>query len=455
MELHLDALAYNMTAIALHDWKTYESMLAWARHKYGLSAFASLQLPTQTLEQGLDVLEITRNLPVFVAAYLYNLHNQFFVERSSGNKHLNVLTIRHVSNSIQTHGFGVLNSTVNAAYQFLRRKFQTLSAFLFEEHIKSRLIKDIRQFRELVTKQDSTAAGNGNQAQAKFPYERAEKLAKGIRKLGVSGDGQSTYLDRFRQLLTQIGNVLGFVRMLRSGALHCTSEIANFVPDLEDLGAFTFEELLKEEESEEGVSVPFNTATVEAAANFDAALATVATNFSDATDYFRLLVEAFAPALRATKHAHLRNFFVILPATTYNYVQHSIGGKERLARTAKKKLHQQQVEDSTSSNSNSTSAATFTDDGFVMGVVYVLRLLDQLADFDALQWFSSVEEHLRIATAKAKSMAEKASSSTSGVDEKLLQTTSLTIRRLEVQQREYQLLKYGMSSCRILFKSAG
>ncbi len=102
-----------------------------------------------------------------------------------------------------------------------------------------------------------------------------------------------------------------------------------------------------------------------------------------------------------------------------------------------------------------------------MGVVYVLKLLDQLADFDSLQWFSSVEEHLRAtirrsteqngsqAVGKSKDSGGSSHSSAGGVvDEKLLQTTSLTIRRLEVLQREYQLLKYSMSSCRILFKSA-
>ena len=431
VENYLNELAYNMTAIALHDWKTYESMLGYARDKFGLE-FASLQLPTQTLEQGLDVLEITRNIQIFVAAYLYNLNNQFFVERSSNNKHLNVLTIRHVANSIQTHGFGIINSTVNFAYQFLKKKFQTLSQFLFEEHIKSRLIKDIRHFRELIAKNEASGV-SGNLVQ--FPFERAEKFVKGIRRLGVTGEGV-TYLDKF-----------GFVRMLRSGALHCTSEIANFIPDLDDLGQFSFEELLREE------SRNFNEETVESARNLDSVLATIGSNFSDATDYFKLLVEVFAPTMRDGKNMHLRNFFVILPATTLNYVQHIINSKELLARK------------------NKQEGATFTDDGFAMGVVYVLKLLDQLGDFDSLQWFSAVDEHVRLAIQRSNeitsmrspneiSSATSSSSSQSiataqfSVDEKLIQTTSLTIRRLEVFHREFQLLKFGMTSCRILFKSS-
>lgn len=87
-------------------------MLNLAHNKYGLD-FIRSQLPTQTLEQGLDVLEITRNIKIFVVKYFYNLNNQMFIERSSQNKHLNVLLIRHVANSIQTHGFGIINTAVN------------------------------------------------------------------------------------------------------------------------------------------------------------------------------------------------------------------------------------------------------------------------------------------------------------------------------------------------------
>jgi len=37
-----------------------------------------------------------------------------------------------------------------------------------------------------------------------YPYERAEKFNKGIRKLGLNPEGES-YLDQFRTLITQIG----------------------------------------------------------------------------------------------------------------------------------------------------------------------------------------------------------------------------------------------------------
>ncbi len=71
----------------------------------------------------------------------------------------------------------------------------------------------------------------------KYPYERAEKFNRGIRKLGVLADNQ-TYLDQFRLLISHIGNAMGYVRMIRSGGLNYCSNSSRFVPDLEDIVSF-------------------------------------------------------------------------------------------------------------------------------------------------------------------------------------------------------------------------
>ena len=57
------------------------------------------------------------------------------------------------------------------------------------------LLQDIRFFKE-----------SKEQLNQKYPFERAEKFNKGIRKLGLSPDGV-TYLDQFRILIGQIGKI--------------------------------------------------------------------------------------------------------------------------------------------------------------------------------------------------------------------------------------------------------
>ncbi|XP_035232006.1 WASH complex subunit 4-like, partial [Stegodyphus dumicola] len=408
VEHYLEKVFYNLTTVALHDWKTYGEMRSLAKHNYGLITVEAY-LPSQTLEQGLDVLEIMRNIHLFVSNYLYNLNNQIFVERSSNNKHLNTINIRHIANSIRTHGIGVMNTTVNFVYQFLRKKFQIFSQFLYDEHIKSRLIKDLRYFKE-----------NKVQNGQKYPFDRAEKFNRGIRKLGVTNDGQS-YLDQFRLLITQIGNAMGFVRMIRSGGIHCTSNAIRFIPDLDDI--ICFEDLCKDEK--------LSDATISGAVKLDSVISNLNKNFSEGTEYFKLLVDAFAPAFRDPKNGHMKNFFVIVPPLTLNFVEQSISSKDKISR--KNKL-----------------GAAFTDDGFAMGVAYILKLLNLYQDFDSLHWFQSVKE--KYSKDRADNMKQK-TAAIGRDDMKLLETMDLTSRRLEIYQQEFDLLNYSLSSARIFFRA--
>ncbi|XP_067134049.1 WASH complex subunit 4 isoform X3 [Centruroides vittatus] len=408
VEHYLDKIFYNLTTVALHDWKTYDEMRSLARQKYELVTVEA-HLPSQTLEQSLDVLEIMRNIHVFVSRYLYNLNNQIFVERTSNNKHLNTINIRHIANSIRIHGIGIMNTTVNFTYQFLRKKFYIFSQFLYDEHIKSRLIKDQRYFRE-----------NRTQIDQKYPFERAEKFNKGIRKLGLTPENES-YLDQFRALISQIGNALGFVRMIRSGGLHCCSNAIRFIPDLDDI--VSFEELCKEEN--------LSNECINAAAKLDHVIGNLTKNFSEGTEYFRLLVDVFSAAFRDSKNMHLRNFYIILPPLTLNYIEHSIACKERMNR--KNKI-----------------GASFTDDGFAMGVAYILKLLDQYQDFDSLHWFQSVRDKYR---KEMNDVIKEKKQAIGKDDEKLQQMATLTVKRLEICQQEFDLLNYSLSSARIFFRA--
>ncbi|XP_022098788.1 WASH complex subunit 4-like [Acanthaster planci] len=400
---YLDKTFYNLTTVALHDWKTYAEMRNLASQKYGLT-MTEAHLPTQTLEQGLDVLEIMRNIHIFVSKYLYNVNNQIFVERSSNNKHLNTINIRHVANSIRTHGTGIMNTTVNFTYQFLRKKFFIFSQFMYDEHIKSRLLKDLRYFKE-----------NKGDLHQMYPFERADKFNKGIRKLGLTPDGDS-YLDQFRNLISQIGNAMGYIRMIRSGGLRCCSNAIRFVPDIDDI--VQFEELV----SEEGLSEEAKTA----AKNLDGVIGNLTKNFAEGTEYFKMLVDVFAPEFRSSKNMHLRHFFMILPPLTLNFVEHAINCKDKLSKKNK-------------------VGAAFTDDGFAMGVAYILKLLDQYNEFDSLHWFHSVSFKYK----KEKEGVKKQQAN----DEKLQQTVSLTIKRLDTYQREFDLLYYSLSSARIFFRA--
>lgn len=213
VETYLNAAFYNHAAVALHNWKTYGEMRQLAEQKYGL-VLDDIHLPCQTLEQGVDVLDIMRNIHNFVASYTYNLNTQVFIERLSSavyRKHINTINVKHVANSIRTHGTGIMSTTVNFTYQFLAQKFVSFSQFLFDDHVKSRLVKEYRYTKET----------QGNERR-EYPVVRAQKLNHEIKKLGSNESGHS-YMDQFRMLIAEIGNALGFVRMVRLGGLSYSS----------------------------------------------------------------------------------------------------------------------------------------------------------------------------------------------------------------------------------------
>lgn len=405
IEHYLDDMFYNLTTVALHDWRTYRMMHALAHYKLNLDTVQN-HLPTQTLEQGLDALEIMRNIHVFVSRYLYNLNTQTFIEHISNNKHLNTIGIRHIANSIRTHGTGIMSTTVNFVYQFLRVKLHTFSQFLFDEHIKSRLMRDIR-FVKVQRENGATP----------YTYERAERFQKGIRKLGMTPNGLS-YLDQFRQLITQIGNALGYVRLIRSGGLHASSNAISFLPNINS--SVPFELMCK--------NLNYSETTQTAAKCLENDIANLVRNFTEGIEYFKLLVDVFASAFRDTESHHLQQFYVIVPPLTLSFVDNSISNKEKMLKK------------------NQTGAA-FTDDGFAMGIAYINALLDQSSELDSLHWFKTVDQHIN----NEKQVAE---GKNDHGDEKLQQTRALTLKRLEERSAEFQLLYYSLSGARVFFKQA-
>jgi WASH complex subunit 7 len=53
----------------------------------------------------------------------------------------------------------------------------------------------------------------------------------------VNEQGKS-FLDQFRILITEIGNALGYVRMVRSASMYFCSEAVKFLPDIDKIISF-------------------------------------------------------------------------------------------------------------------------------------------------------------------------------------------------------------------------
>lgn len=420
VEAELSHTFYNLITVSPHDCRTYGDMRQMAACCYDLETVPD-GLPIRTVDQACDIMEILKDLSVFVRRFCYDMNGQVFLEKASDNKHLNAIVVSHVSQSIKTHGIGIINTTVNVTYQFLKKKFHLFSQILFDEHVKSRLIRDQRIVTERIM----------NKTTPVYPLEAGANLIKHLRTVMTSANQTVAYLDRLRDLLIEIGNALGFVRSMRSGRLEMGANAVEHFnwPDVvakEEEGESYHERILKEEKTP-----PLEGYLRAATECFNAAVNSLEDNFSESADYLKMLVSAFQKHIQSDKFAHLRKFYLIVPGLTMNYVEYMIILKEDLAGLPRSRCHQ------------------YTEDGFTMGLVYLLTVLEQISGFNSLHWFSTVDQYYGNQIEKLKST----STAEAGIDqEKLQQTRTLSEKRFRSLQREFNLLYYNLSSSKIFFQ---
>ncbi|XP_057869447.2 uncharacterized protein LOC131076327 isoform X2 [Cryptomeria japonica] len=423
IESYLNAAFYNHAAMAPHNWKTYSEMRHLAEQKYGLQ-LDDIHLPGQTLEQGIDLLDVMHNIHVFVASYTYNMNTQVFIEKVSNalnRKNLNTISVKHVANSICTHGTGIISTTVNFAYQFLARKFVGFSQFLLDDRVKSLLIKEYQFWKE--------NKGKTNE----YPYDRAEKMNKEIRKMGL-GDDCLSFLDQFRHLISEMGNALGFVRMVRTGGLRYSSTACGFVYNLKR--RVSLEEATRE--------LNFRDTVVEAGKIMDKTLDTMCVSLEN-TNYFKILTNIFAQELQSSENGHLREFFLLVPVLTMNATEAMLQGRDKMFKRGRDAANEQ-----------------FTDDGFVLGLAYILKVLGQEFEFDSLHWFSSATQYFKnqISQLEGGIDASQLRGGLSGLQRwnqvpppisNESQNAKLIIKQLQESLTESEIIQFGFSCAGTFF----
>ncbi len=96
--------------------------------------------------------------------------------------------------------------------------------FLLDENIKNILFREARIF-----------ARDKEKLNGLYPYERATKVSQAIKDLS----SDENYLDTIRKRVCQIGNTLGFVRMIKNASLKDNHNLLKFIPKFLDTFKFT------------------------------------------------------------------------------------------------------------------------------------------------------------------------------------------------------------------------
>ena len=247
-----------------------------------------------------------------------------------------------------------MGTVINTFYKFLVKKLNMFNEFLYDEFIHNPLMQEQRFYKK-----------RKEELQNLYPYERAENMARNIKRLGTTKTGV-TYLDKFRQLITHIGNALGYVRMIRSASLKDNSNLVKYMPQIVE--KIKFEDVAEE--------LGISGETFESFKILDMCIRNLFKQKEDAGDYLRMIVRNYDGLTEQENTKHLKLFYLIIPPLTLNYIDHVQKGKEKIQ------------------SKNKNTGGFISDDGFALGVAYLLKVLGQVDKFSSLNWFESMEKKL-------------------------------------------------------------
>lgn len=209
--------------------------------------------------------------------------------------------------SIRKHGVGILANVMNQLYKFVKRQILNFcKKFLLDETIKNLLFREAK----IYTRDKDKLNGY-------YPYEKAYALSRNLRQLVEDVN----YLDTMRERITQIGNTLGFVRMIKNASLKDNQNLLKFIPSF--LSDFKFEDISED--------LGIDGATMEAVKMFDESVRLMQKQGEDANDYLRKIVmnnENLAE--KDEKYLPLKNFYMLIPAVSIAYIEHVVTGRSRL-----------------------------------------------------------------------------------------------------------------------------
>ena len=418
---------YNMTTHNLNDWQTYQQMRVFAKHKYGLNLH-EIFLPSQNLDKGKDILEIIRNLKSFTKKYTHNLNNQIFIEIFPEDTDVNVLGAKQILNSLYTHGTGIVNSIVNKAFNFISKTIKPLLNIIFDDYVISMLKDESRFWNE-----------NKSKINYNYPLDRALTLRSKI--LNLDDNKKVTQIQKTIEAITQIGNAIALARCIRTALMDYNSQNGNLLTseNINDFNQLTQQISLQVEDIDPSDATNNNTSNIssnllnniqnslnECNKNFCETINNLKQLGKNTINYLEILVTSFGDSVSSTKIPEIELFSFLIPPITFSFIDNAINARDNLMKKNK-----------------TDEASFFSDDGFMVGICYLLKIFACDKKFESLNWFPSVINNYKNQE-KSNSKNKKDKNNFGGVD-------TLNERQIATYKEHFEILYFTYTSATILF----
>ena len=418
IEEYMNKKFYQLTTLELNNNQTYQRMRVLARNKYGLNLH-EVYLPSQNLQTGKDILEVVRNLTDFAKGYTHNLHSQQFIEIvKDGSSFIHIIGVQQILTSLYTHGKGIINSVINTAFGYISKNVGIIIDILRNDYILS-MLKDEQRFWE-----EEKANINYN-----YPLERGQNLKQKI----ISNDDnkKNGIIPKCIKLLTQIGNVVSLVRCIKTALMDYNSHNVNL---LTTYNTNEFNNLIdrislqadpdptsKSSQISQNMITNTQNSLIDSSKLLCKTISALKQTGENEVNYLELLVSAFRGSINTEKMPFIELFAFLLPPLIIQFISNAINARDNLL---KKK---------------SEECSYFSDDGFIMGMCYLLKLFMADKKFESLNWFPSVLQFYN-----SKKVDKKANKYTGGID-------TLNEREIASFKEQYELQYYTYTSASLLF----
>lgn len=417
--VYLTQKFHSHVAVARSSWLDYTEMIGLCKEKYGIE-IPALVFPPHAPEPANQLRMVMDSMGQFLLKNSFSFtthsfyHHPLWVEQPSSVETLSAL---HVNNALRTRGFGILQPLLEDACSFVQEKVRALACFLSEKGIKARIQRENRLCRE------HKVGGV-----CKYQYQKGELFFEDLQRIKVGG-GDRPAIEELCTLLTELGNALAFIRLLRLGALRRSQECASFLSANQNATVDISGLSMSAEDSKMSQN------GVKAFSNLESCAAEVLGRSGSegvaAYEYLELVANRVIRSLaEARQDAHMSFFYLCVPVASI--------------------MHIKGLMDSRVSISNTPLEEKYAEDGFSLGTMFMLQVLRQVSAFRSLGWFHEVRNHHKHALLQMKERVQL-TDPRSIVDEG--QSVESTIESISGKQEEFTALEQVMECAQGLFAS--
>jgi len=151
----------------------------------------------------------------------------------------------------------------------------------------------------------------------------------------------------------------------------------------------------------------------------------------------RVLVGKYSGKFDGENFDHLKNFYHMVPPLTLNYIQSLLIAKEKLLK-------------------KNFKGGYISDDGFILGLAFIIEILGQKDQLRSVYWFSEVQKGLKEEVEEYTKKTQQVKDDSQKVKEEFRDDESIELGLYLRQKKgfldEFELLDNGYRAAQILFR---